>query len=107
LSHFRGALFENAIISEKLKKENNKPNGTQLFFWRDNKGMEVDLLLDHGKKMTAVEIKSGSTYNSAFLKNLNYWYQLSGQSGGELIYGGNKSYPLPGQNKLVSWKDLH
>ncbi|HQW25306.1 MAG TPA: ATP-binding protein [Saprospiraceae bacterium] len=107
LSPFRGALFENAVVSEKLKIENNKTRGSLVFFWRDNKGIEVDLLMDDGQEVTIAEIKSGATFNNAFLKNLNYWNQLSGQQGGELIYGGDKSHPLPGKNKLVSWKDLH
>ncbi|MEP6793518.1 MAG: ATP-binding protein [Saprospiraceae bacterium] len=106
LSHFRGSLFENAIVSEKLKIENNKLKGAQLFFWRDNKGVEIDLLSDTGRKVVPTEIKSGSTFNTSFLQNLVRWNELSGNQGGELIYGGNKTYELSTKIKVKSWKDV-
>lgn len=106
LSHFRGSLFENAVVVEKLKIENNKSRSAQLYFWRDNKGVEVDLLSDTGKKITPIEIKSGTTFNPAFLQNLQYWNSLAGLKGGELIYGGDKTYEVSGKITVRSWQDL-
>ena len=42
----RGNIFENFIISEYLKKKNNCGEEVNLYFWRDQKGHEIDLLED-------------------------------------------------------------
>jgi len=61
LHPFRGNLFENFIIAEFLKYRFNQGLRSNLFFWRDNVGHEVDLLLQNGDQLTPVEIKSGQT----------------------------------------------
>jgi hypothetical protein len=57
----RGALFENLGVTEFLKGRFNRGQQADLYFWRDSKGLEVDLLLDDGLNLTPVEIKSGQT----------------------------------------------
>ncbi len=94
------------MIAEKLKNENNKSKGSKLYFWRDNKGIEIDLLSDTGRKVVPVEIKSGSTFHSSFLHNISYWNKLSGKQGGELIYGGDKTFDVVGKIKVRSWKHV-
>ena len=106
LSHFRGSLFENAVVSEIYKTESNKINQSQLYFWRDNKGLEIDLLIDSGKKILPVEIKSANTFSKDYLKNVFYWNALSAGKGGMLVYGGDKSFNLPNQITITSWNDL-
>lgn len=41
----RGALFENMVINGFIKKACNEGHETDLRFWRDSQGNEVDLLL--------------------------------------------------------------
>jgi len=106
LSHFRGSLFENAVVSEIYKDESNKIKQSQLFFWRDNKGVEIDVLIDSGKKLWPVEIKASTTFSRDYLKNIVYWNGLSGNKGGMLVYGGDKSYQLSGKIALKAWDDL-
>lgn len=106
LSHFRGALFENAVMNEIQKQNVNSIKSSELFFWRDNKGIEIDLLLQTGVKHLPVEIKASHTYNDEFLKNINYWNKLSGNKTGKLIYGGDKSFELPGKMTVQSWKEV-
>jgi len=38
----RGALFENLVISELLKRRFNQGLPSNLYFWRNNTGDEVD-----------------------------------------------------------------
>ena len=106
LSHFRGSLFENAVINEQKKKEFNKENSNQLYYWRDNKGIEIDLLIDDGTNITPIEIKAGQTFDKVYFKNIDYWNNLSNITDGKLIYGGDKSYSLPDGKRVVSWKDI-
>ena len=68
----RGALFENLVVSEILKSRFNKGKESNLFFYRDSNGNEIDVLQKNGNEFIAIEIKSANTFNSAFLKNMLY-----------------------------------
>lgn len=108
MSHYlRGALFENFIIGEYLKIKRHQGATPNIYFWQDNSGNEVDLLIDNGGRLTAVEIKSGMTINQDFFKNLLKFKKFSGITSKDcyLIYGGEES--MPRQNaQVLSWRDL-
>jgi hypothetical protein len=68
--------------------------------------VEIDLLMDSGKKILPVEIKASNTFFRDYLRNIMYWNGLSGNKGGMLVYGGDKSYQLTGKIALKGWEDL-
>ena len=88
----RGAIFENLIIGEVLKAQYAKGETPELYFWRDNLGLEIDLVIDLGQSLIPVEIKAGQTVNDDFFKNLEKWRQLAGKTARSsyLIYGGEQ-----------------
>lgn len=88
----RGQIFENLIIADAYKYFCNQGRVPSLYFWRDNKGLEVDLLFEQGNQLHPVEIKSGATIVSNMFKNIKKWKELSGDSCGplRLIYGGEQ-----------------
>lgn len=88
LHPFKGALFENMVIVDFLKTRFNKAKTSNLYFWRDNIGNEIDLLIDNGLDMIPVEIKSGQTVTNQFFKGVLYWNKLTEKEGGYVIYGG-------------------
>ena len=59
----RGALFETWVIGEMVKSRFNRGLPGNLYFWRDRKGDEVDILVEVGKYLIPVEIKSGKTFS--------------------------------------------
>ena len=65
-----GNLFENMVILEVLKTQFNKGMEKSLFYFRDSKGFEIDLIIADGRLIIPVEIKSAATYNREFSKNL-------------------------------------
>ena len=87
----RGALFETWVISELLKARFNAGETSNLYFWRDRSGHEVDLLIDHGDHLSPLEIKSGQTINRDYFKGLDFWRNLAGETAGKawLVYGGD------------------
>lgn len=92
--HFsRGALFENFVINEFIKKAWNQGQEADLRFWRDSQGNEVDLLVYDGDKPLAYEIKSGETFQPSFFKGLVKWATITGTDIDRLhvIYGGSNS----------------
>ena len=58
-SEERGALWENFIIGERMKRKHNNMAGTNLYFWRTYDQQEIDLIEEDGEIITAYEIKSG------------------------------------------------
>jgi predicted AAA+ superfamily ATPase len=100
LHPFRGQLFENMIVVEFLKKRFNEGKSNNLFFWRDNVGNEVDLILVDGSKITPVEIKSGQTITNEYFKGIQYWSKMTQTQGGYLVYGGD-SYQKRGNGITV------
>jgi predicted AAA+ superfamily ATPase len=103
----RGALFENLVISELLKRRFNQGLAANLYFWRNNTGDEVDLVLEQGDKLLPIEIKSGQTFNSDFLTGLNKWVRYAGDAAmpAHLVYGGDAQMTRSGV-VVHGWQDL-
>ena len=72
----RGHLFENLIVVELLKRRLNEGKESNLYFYRDSNQNEVDILVNNGSSLDAIEVKSAMTYNPSFEKALlkvNEW----------------------------------
>lgn len=61
-----GMLWENYIISERIKRNTYKGEAKQLYFWRTYTQQEIDLIEWHNGKLTAFEIKYGSNNRIKF-----------------------------------------
>jgi predicted AAA+ superfamily ATPase len=59
-----GALWENYIIAERLKRNVYKDEDIQMFFWRNYQQQEIDLIELHQGKLSACEIKFGIGKNA-------------------------------------------
>ncbi|MEY2902076.1 MAG: hypothetical protein RLY89_1182, partial [Bacteroidota bacterium] len=90
LHPFKGSLFENMVIVELLKSRFNQGKSNNLFFWRDNNGNEVDVIIENGINLFPIEIKSGQTIQDDYFKGIHYWNKILQQSNGYLIYGGKE-----------------
>lgn len=88
LHPFKGNLFENMVIVELLKQRLNHGKSNNLFFWRNSRGNEIDIIIDNFEELIPIEIKSGKTITSEYFKGLKYWNKLIGCQGGKVIYGG-------------------
>lgn len=101
----RGALFETLVISELVKQRFNRGQPAELYFWRNNTGQEVDVLWEEGNHLRAVEIKSGATLVSAWLRGLHRWQKLVGDRALTpwLIYGGDEAFTREGI-EVIPWR---
>lgn len=71
MTHYaKGSLFENLVITELYKNKLNKGERPVCYYMRDNTGHEIDLITESGKTLQAIEIKSGTTIQPGFFKNL-------------------------------------
>ncbi len=58
-SPFRGALFESFVASEIIKRQLNTGRRRQLYYFRDQQGLEVDFLVPRGpRRLWLVEVKA-------------------------------------------------
>lgn len=97
VSHpLRGAIFENFVIAELLKEQINKGDTNDLYFYREEKGHEVDVLKVKGEDIHLYEIKSSKTFNSDFTKNLKYLSELLGENvkSAQVVYDGETVAPV-------------
>ncbi len=104
---FKGALFENMIISEYVKRNAHYGLHKDYWFWRDSQGHEVDLLSVEENGFNIFEIKASSTINNDFFKGLDYFGNLSSDKTRvkTLVYAG-----LDNQNRtsydVVAWDKI-
>ncbi|MEN6309487.1 MAG: ATP-binding protein [Anaerohalosphaeraceae bacterium] len=69
----RGALYENLLILEAVKKILNQGHKPIVHFYRDAKSNEVDLLIFSGRHLAAIEIKSAKTFQPEFVKGIEHF----------------------------------
>ena len=92
----RGNLFENTVVMEALKFRYNRGKRSNLYFYRDSNGNEIDLVYSMGHFLLPIEIKSGQTITSNYFRGLKkfrdlFQEQISGPS--LLVYAGETEQP--------------
>ena len=103
----RGALFETWVVSELLKHRFNQGKRSNLFFWRDKTGNEVDVLLDQGEKLFPIEIKSGQTVTKDYFKDLVRFIDLADGivDQAALVYAGTQGQSRS-KIEVIGWKNI-
>ena len=103
----RGAIFETWVVSELLKVRYNAGLASNLFFWRDNTGNEVDIIIDKGLTLEPVEIKSGLTVTADSFDGLRKFCALAGETAGRarLVYGGKDRQERQDVD-VLPWTDI-
>jgi hypothetical protein len=72
----RGSLFENLTIAEVVKHRYNTVRQTNLHFYRDSSGLEIDLIYPMGNELLPIEIKAGQTIVSSHVEPLEKFARL-------------------------------
>ena len=103
----RGGLFESLIVAELLKSRYNRGLASNFYFWRNNLGDEIDLLIDRGSELVPVEIKSGETLNPDLFKGIHKWKKIAAadNSPAYLVFGGDRALASGGVS-VVPWKTV-
>lgn len=111
LHPLRGAIFETWVVSEVYKTLLHRGLQANLFHYRETRGLEIDLLIDQGERLQAIEIKSGATVSSEFFNNLQRFSdRLEGMAKSRgventLVFGGEQSQQRS-TAQLLSWRDV-
>jgi predicted AAA+ superfamily ATPase len=103
----RGALFETWVVAEFIKGRFNRGLRSNLYFWRDSSGNEVDVLAEQGERLVPVEIKAGRTVTVDYFTALSKWATLAGEIAGpsHLVYAGD-DFQKRGTATVVPWQGV-
>jgi len=100
-----GGLFENMVVLEALKARYNSGKDPDLYFFRDNHGLEIDLVISSHRRLTPVEIKSSRTFSSDFTGNIErYRRTFPAVKPGAVIYSGKITPDFHG-TKILNFAD--
>lgn len=77
-----------------------------LYFWRDNAGHEVDVIIENYNQVIPVEIKSGQTITKDYFKGIKYFNQLTRSHGGYVVYAGELNQKRSEEIEVRSFKSL-
>ena len=90
-----GALFENLIIAERMKRAQHEGKEVRLYFYRDSNQVEADLLEETPAGLILTEIKSTRTYRDALLANLHKIGKITSQPvRKQLVFGGDEGFEV-------------
>lgn len=110
INSLTGAIFENMVVMEALKARYNTSSESNLYFYRDSNGIEVDLILQRGlRKLDLFEIKSAYSISSEFAKNLHRFENLhkNYEVTKNIIYSGETlEEPIEGI-RYINYKDIY
>lgn len=82
-----GAIFENYVVAEVLKKELHTKSFAELYYLRSSKGAEIDLIVDRKITRELIEIKFNSTFNPNMVSEINKI--IAPDEKGYLLYTGD------------------
>lgn len=102
----RGAIFENWVVGEVVKWHRHRGLPSRLSFYRDRAGLEVDLIVEAGAAVRAVEIKSGATIADDYFDALRSFEALRPGSERIVVYGGSQRRPTV-DGLALPWNELH
>jgi len=105
----RGGLFENMVINDMQKHFFNQGESPNLFFYRDQRQHEVDLLqIDANGQIHAFEIKAGKTYRTDYANGLHYIQKALGDvlQSTTVIYDGD-TQRRESFDAYINYRDLY
>ena len=100
-------MFETWVVGEFLKSRLNAGLPPDLYFWRDNNGLEADLVFEVDGRLQPVEIKSGSTVTPDYIRAGQKAARFAGEEALPpwLVHGGEDYYTRSGV-RVVGWQSL-
>lgn len=104
----KGAIFESWVISEIYKRRHHANERRGLYFYRDQSGLEVDLLIETTGQIDLIECKAGQTITSSMARPLKRLAEMLPEDdvrSAAIVYGGEEQQHR--QNiSFVPWRNL-
>ncbi|PIS37589.1 MAG: ATPase [Nitrospirae bacterium CG08_land_8_20_14_0_20_52_24] len=102
-----GALFETFILQHLRVLSDLLIPKARVYYWRTVNGKEVDFVIEHGRKLLAVEVKLTSVPLYADIEGLKlFMEEYPETSCGLLVYNGNEIRRMDERIVAVPWSVL-
>ena len=97
-----GGLFENLVVTEAMKWKFNSRRSEGFYFFRDNNGLEVDLVMEVARQLHLIEIKCAMTPNSSLERGIKRVADLSSALSKTIVYRG-EDFPIVGGGEYINF----
>ena len=98
-------MLKKLIVIEALKTRWNGNRDADLYYFRDQSGFEIDLILSLQRRLFPFEIKAARSYHPNFFRNLDKFASWSDKiEQGTVIYAGDQSQNLQAHSLLPFYK---
>lgn len=95
LEPLRGALLENFVLQNLMAALEPHLIGVRFYFWHEQSRQEVDLVIEHGRKVLAIEVKAKGRVETGDTKGLRDFVQRTPDCrAGVLTYFGREVISL-------------
>lgn len=95
-----GGLFENLVVSEAVKWLAASRRAANFYFFRDNNGLEIDLLMETARRLHLIEIKSAMTPDESLARNIKRLAKTVPALSSSVVYRG-EPFPIAGGGEFV------
>lgn len=110
----RGAVFESYVVSEVMKHRSQRGESGGMFHYRDQSGLEADLVVEGAEGLLVLDMKSGRTVVPEMAASVRRVAEVLGQTGRRvrtaIVYGGDRSDPMAGADvggtRFVPWSEV-
>jgi predicted AAA+ superfamily ATPase len=105
----RGAIFETWVVSEIVKHRMNQGEHTGVYYLRDRHGTEIDVVVDRGDCLLAIEAKSGQTVAEDMLRmtrKSSAFLQATGNAVQTLLVHGGDVRQQREDMTVLPWNEL-
>lgn len=106
----RGAIFETWVVSELYKSHLNRGERPDLYHYRESRGLEMDVLVNCGDRLLAIEAKSAATISPDFFRHFETFAERIRGTGlpqhivNRVVYGG-ESAQARSSAEVISWRN--
>jgi len=104
----RGAIFETWVVSEIVKHRANRGQYGGIYFYRDRRGLEADLVVADGPHLSVVEAKAGQTPSSEMFDTVHRVrdvLEAVGEIDALAVYGGQTAQRRS-DGTLLPWREV-
>jgi predicted AAA+ superfamily ATPase len=102
-----GAVFETLVLAEILKAHWHRGEEARVSFWRTATGDEVDFVLERGRELLPIEVKSTSTPRPEMAKGIEkFALDVKHVLPGFVLHSGDSRLPLGAHARALPWAEL-
>ena len=106
LSREAGGLFEGLVCHHVRVLADLLTPVAELMHWRTYRGDEVDLVVEHGRRVVAIEVKATRRPADEDVRGLRTFLRGSPEAAGLLVHGGAERRQMDRRIWAVPWTDL-